>query len=584
MLYLAEVQRKARVLGASKAELRLIACQRSEQSWVACDEVIPAPDDVAQNAGALVMVDLTPNKQVKRCVDAGRQLVSILQNFSRQQEKAKSQEEEIEQWKQSLTYQSQELNRREMEMEARQEQLQQLEDDLARLEKQRDEIQAARTEAEQLKEEYERKTQELEGAWAHLNGELQKFEDRKADLVQSNSLDEAQAKQLQDAVQRLSGAVVPAEDIRAQINASFEALDYQQALIDSQWQGVEGHRNNAQDLQSEVDSQIQALRDAWHTWHDTQRHVEELAAKLASQREAIALKQAHHQSLLAQSKHYDIIQQHILQLVDSSGVFSIGSKVDLSALEEMPLDELQRITQELEREFSKNSSFVSIQEEELKAKQEDIEALKEQISQASEYDRLRLEADLNDEQDGYAMLNETLVGQRRNLQEREAIIRQHRIVLAKRQGRSIGDGHDQDIDLQPILSQIEELKQSVVAEIETVNREIQDLEGAIAQLQATVDEQYAAQAAKRSELAEQEAQLQDRRATASELWGRVNFAHEVLPSLQEQAQGVRDRVQGIADLLSSFQESGDYQLQAIAEMQQLIGQLTNQGAPEFATP
>ena len=137
MLYLAEVLRKARVIGSSRAELKLLACQRSELSWSAVpgEEIIAAPDDLSYGAGALVMVELSAGKQVQRHAEAGRQLVSILQNFSRMQEKSKTQEEEIEQWKQSLTYQSQELNRREMEIEA------------------------SRIEVTQLREEFERKSQ-----------------------------------------------------------------------------------------------------------------------------------------------------------------------------------------------------------------------------------------------------------------------------------------------------------------------------------------------------------------------------------------------------------------------------------------
>jgi chromosome segregation ATPase len=584
VLYLAEVQRKTRVLGASKAELRLIACQRSEQTWTACEETIAAPDDLTQSTGALVMVELTPNKQVKRCADAGRQLVSILQNFSRMQEKSKSQEEEIEQWKQSLTYQSQELNRREMEMEARQEQLQQLEEDLDRLEQQRSEIEASRDEALRLKEEYERKTQELEGAWAHLNGEMQKFDERKAEMVQSASLDEAQATQLQDAVQRLSGAVVPAEDIRAQITLSFEALDQQQSLIAAQWQVVEEHRNAAQALQTEVDQQQQTVQTARQEWHGAQEQVEDLKAQLARQQGAIALKQEYQQSLQAQARHYDQLQQTILQVVDASGTLTVGSKLDLSALEAMPLDELQRITQELERELEKNSRFVSDQEEELRLKQEDINQIQAQIAQASEYDRLRLESDLKDEQDGYAMLNETLVGQRRNLREREAVLKQHRQVLARRQGHPLNDGEDQEIDVQPILNQIEDLKLNLTMEMGAIAEQIQQMESELAQQQSALDQQVAAQAAKRTELEALESQLQGNRAAAAELWGKVNLAQEVLAALQAQAQAVRERVQTISDLLAKFQESGDYQLQAIAEMQHLISQLTHQSAHEFATP
>ena len=116
MLYLAEVQKQRGGLlsGAGKSELKLLACQRNDQNWSPVpDEVIVADEASKLNDGALVLVELSPNRQVQRIQEAGRPLVNILQNFSRQVEKFKLKEEEIDQWKQSLNLQVQELNRRE---------------------------------------------------------------------------------------------------------------------------------------------------------------------------------------------------------------------------------------------------------------------------------------------------------------------------------------------------------------------------------------------------------------------------------------------------------------------------------------
>ena len=86
MLYLAEVQRRPTGfgLGGGKTDLKLLACQRSENNWLAVpgEEVIPADEAKEFSPGALVLVDLDNNKQVLQIQDAGRQLVKILQNFS----------------------------------------------------------------------------------------------------------------------------------------------------------------------------------------------------------------------------------------------------------------------------------------------------------------------------------------------------------------------------------------------------------------------------------------------------------------------------------------------------------------------
>ena len=132
MLYLAEVQKqKGGLLGSSsKTGLKLLACQRKDQSWTTVsEETIGAEEASKLNDGVLVLVEINSSHQVQRIQEAGHPLVNILQNFSRQLEKFKNKEQEIDQWKESLTFQAQEFNRREMEMETRLEELQHLEEE-----------------------------------------------------------------------------------------------------------------------------------------------------------------------------------------------------------------------------------------------------------------------------------------------------------------------------------------------------------------------------------------------------------------------------------------------------------------------
>ncbi|KHG41791.1 hypothetical protein OA07_09200 [Aphanizomenon flos-aquae 2012/KM1/D3] len=74
MLYLAEVQKQKGGLlsGGGKSELKLIACQRADQNWSPVpDEMIVTDEASKLNDGALVLVDLSPNRQVQRIQDAG---------------------------------------------------------------------------------------------------------------------------------------------------------------------------------------------------------------------------------------------------------------------------------------------------------------------------------------------------------------------------------------------------------------------------------------------------------------------------------------------------------------------------------
>jgi chromosome segregation ATPase len=577
VLYLAEVLRKNRsVLGNGKAEFKLLASQKSDHQWVAApnEEVVSAPDDVTYAAGVLVMIELTSSKQIQRHHEAGRQLVSILQNFSRLQDKAKTQEEEIEQWKQSLTYQSQELNRREVEMETRQEELQQMEEEFALLEQKGQEITAAQTEIAQLRGEFERKSQELEGAWAQLQGETNRLEERQSELQQSPRLDEEQTHYLQDLLGRLSGAVIPVESIQKQLNLTFEAIAQQQTVLDGRWQNLEQHKSSAQQLQSQADQQLQTVQEAWQAWHQSQSVVESARIKLQTNQEALTLKQECTQVLALKLAQYETLHQQIAEL---TGVPEQGNE----ALKNMPLEDLQHLVKDLEKDLEKMSKFVHSQEEELSLQQKTIDDLNTQSQQASEYDRLRLESERLEEQDCYQMLNQTLVGQRRNLLERQGVLKQHQVVLAKRQGITI-EKEQVSINLNPLLTQVEEFKAQQAQEKQVLETQIQQLQETVGQVQASVNEKVNSLDAKRHEITQMEQQFRTQMTAVAELWGKVNTYQEMLQPMQEDIHEMKQKAEAIASVMTQFQEAGNYQLQAIAEMQTTVERLTGRVPECFA--
>lgn len=529
------------------------------------------------------MVELTSSRQVQRHSDAGRQLVSILQNFSRLQEKSKTQEEEIEQWKQSLTYQSQELNRREMELESRQEQLQQLEEDLARLDNQRQEIEAKQAEAEQLRQDYEKRSEALESAWDQLRGEMNRFEERKSEYQSAATLDEAQAALIQDLLNRLSGAIAPTEAVRDQLNASFTILSQQQDSFNQYWQTQDQQRNQAQSLQNEVDRQAQETQSLWQGWHDQQSALERLQVELSVQQNALALKQERVQTVSSQLQLQDELYQNLSQLSAQTGRIPVGAKVDVEALNKMPLDELQQTVRDLEQDLQKMSQFVSSQEEELVLQKQAMDDLQQQLQSANDYDRLRLETELADERESYEMLNQTLVGQRRNLQEREEVLKRHQAILARRQGHPVEESRTVEVDLDPALERVMALKQQLTQELRSLESDIQQLQPSVEQLQSRVNQQQSEQSGKLQEVKQMEQQWKEQRVAAAELWGKLAVYQEILQPTQDNLDGLREKVEATLALMGQFQEASDYQLQAIAEMRQVISNLTSSPTPEFVS-
>lgn len=579
MLYLAEVQKQKGGLlgGGGKTELKLLACQRADQSWstVTGEDVVAAEEASRLNDGALVLVELTPNRQLQRLQEAGRPLVNILQNFSRQLEKFKLKEEEIDQWKQSLTFQAQELNRREMDLEVRLEQVQQVEQDFERLEGQRQEVETTREDIERLREEIERNRRELEGAWEHLRGEQRRLEEYKTEFQQGTVLDEQQSRALSELLDRLSNGVSPTEGVREELNLAFEMVERQQSILTPYWQQLEQQRATANQQQAEFERLAQTHSNRQSEWQQAQNSLEQAKTELKAQTVALNSKQEYSQMLGLQLRNQEELNQLIYRVVETSANFKIGQKVDVEALEKMPIEELQKIVQNLQLDLEKCYSFVNDQEEELKYQEQTMAELQGKLSQVGDHDRINIETELAEEQDRYQMLNETLVGQRRNVREREEFLKQHQLILVRRQGGSAPtNGQDeQKIDIGPVLTQVEAQRQQQSEELQKLEREISQMRASIQQAQGMIDHQIHDQEIKRQELQTMEQNLLSLRTATAELWGRVNLYQEILQPVQDSLDGLRQKLDAMGSVLAQMQESGDLQLQTIAQMRQTLHSL-----------
>lgn len=584
VLYLAEVQKKGGGLlgGGGKAELKLLACQRSEQSWSAVpgEESIPAEDASDYASGTLVLVDLTNNKQVRNVQPAARQLVSILQNFSRQQEKFKTQEAEIEQWKESLTYQSQELNRREMEMESRQEQLQQMEADFEQFEQQRQDLQTQAEQMEQQKTEYERNRQELDGAWSHLRGEMRRLEERQAEIQPPGGLGDEQTLQVQELLQRLASATLPTTALQEHVTIALDILGLKQGILTQHWQTLEQQQGTAQQIQGEVEHQAQELQQGWQAWHQAQDVLVQAQAAIRVQEGELLWKQEQSSVLELHLQNQVDLQRYIDQLGQGIEGVKIENPVDVAALEKLSLDELQRMTTELEQDLKKLSQFVASQEEELVAKQQELDELQAKIQAANEFDRMNLENELADERDGYQMLNETLVGQRRSLREREWIVNTHRSILNRRQGFAEPATPENGMNMAPLLDLVDTQRQQCAEALDSLHRQLEQARGAIQQAHELMAGQMADQERQRQELKEREQTLIERRAVVAETWGRVNLYQEMLRPVQDQVDALRQRLEELAGTMAQAQEMGSQQVQALDEMRQILVSVA--GMPEMA--
>ena len=158
MLYLASVQRKLlpRSLG-----LKLLAVKRQDGLWreTATRDLIAVPPNTTDLADErLVVVSLSPKREVVNIVSAATALPLILQQLSGHIFKLQKSEEEIETWKRSLEFQSAELGDRKEAVLTGEESLK-VQQELFAIEK----------------DEFERSSATLESDRAALDAELTKF-------------------------------------------------------------------------------------------------------------------------------------------------------------------------------------------------------------------------------------------------------------------------------------------------------------------------------------------------------------------------------------------------------------------------
>ncbi|PSO84833.1 MAG: hypothetical protein BRC43_15245 [Cyanobacteria bacterium QS_3_48_167] len=576
MLYLAEVKRQSKgFIGGAKTKLKLLACQRNDQSWtaVSSEEMLPTEEASHLGEGALVTVHLGANRQIQgKPEQAGAKVVGLLQSFSSLLEKSKTQQAEVEQWKQSLSYQAQELSRREMEMEANLEQFEQMAEEKEQIEQQRQQVNSSQEELQKLKQGLEDERTEIEGAWEHLRTEQQRLAEK-----QSSVLDEAQTNEIQELISRLESAATPTESLTEQLNLALEVMNRQQANLDHHRQQLEQQRADAQQKSAEADQQGKELQQLRQAFQEAQVSLEEAKRALQSQEHTLARKRDSANLLALQLQTQEQLRESLSDLVSGS---CPSQQVDVEKLENMLLGELQETVENLQRDWKKLLPFVNDQEEELASQRQSVEELQEKLQVVSDQERPSVEKELAEEQDRYRFLEQTLVGQRRSIQERKEVLNQHLRVLRRRQGFVELEMETSAIDLESILAQSEAQQNQTKEELQKLENQIGEVKLSVEQSQAQVQQQADEQATRQNQLRELEESWQQTQASALQLGSRVSVYEKNLQQWQEHCEEVRQKLEAVAQQMNRITESGNHQLQILTQLQQAVSSL--KGSPEMA--
>lgn len=573
MRYLAEIQKQSKgFMGGFETKLKLLACQRNDRSWsvVPGNEFIETDDTGSLGDGALVIVNIA-NRQVQGKLEtAAKEMLVILQGFSRLIEKTKSQEDEIEGWKESLTIQSEELSRREIEMENRLEQLEQMEAESEKFEEQRQEIASARQEAESIKAKFETKSQELEQAWSQLKGEQNLLEQKIRD---SKLIDESQADEILTLLDSLKAETIPTESIQQKLQLAFRAIEEQQGFFAKYWQELSQNQKNIDQSQQECLRCEAEFKQSQQSLESITTSNLQLNQQLQTAKKSREIKQ----DLIHILELQEQAQTEIIESFERMGIESLGAslekQLDLNALENMPLPELEKIVANLQKDLEKVARFVNDQEEELSWQCKAVEELEQKINEASEFDRLSLEQELAEEKEAKKMLDKTLVGQRRSLKERHEILLQHSRILKRRQGIIDLDSELPTINLEPIKhlvqtnkAKLQQQQQEIQQEIQEITLEIQKLEADVQQKQTTLDNL-------RQETVQKQDTWQQAKVNLDKLQTTIDFYQKTLQPLQDILNNLRQGMEELEASVVSDNETEQNQNQVLLEIDRIIKEL-----------
>lgn len=538
MLYLAEVKKQTRgFIGGYKTELKLLACQHNDQTWSAIpgDDILTYDETNSMGEGTLLLVNLNNNRQLQGAPElAGAEMVRQLQKISRLMERGKEDQEKIEQWKQSLTYQSEILNRQKMEMEARIEQIEQIEAEFEYLDRQR---------------------QELEALKQQLSEQQRRFEEGQINFNSSPNLSPEQQEFICSLAERLANNQDLGNSPSQILDSALESVQGQQAILNSHWQSLEEQKKALDDRQIENEEMLNHLEQRARELQMSRSTLETAKVQLQIQETVLSQKQELFDCLNLTLQTTNSTRQMLIRLAQGEDL-DFDGKIDLEALERMPLDELEVLVNNLQTDLDRLEIFVNDQEEELTIQSQTVEELEARIATVDESERANLEVELAEEQERKGMLTETLVGQRRNLRERQAIRSQHLKILQRRQG-ILSPEDAQKCTFEPVLILLADNYQNNLEESQRLAAEIKRIENNLQQTRDSIDSQWSDLEQKTREFEEQDRQWRDGNLALVRLKTQVQQYETLLQPVQDHLDQIRQKLETISPWFTPIESNGN---------------------------
>ena len=561
MQYLAELQKTQAAFGlGGNSSVRLLARNTGENIWqsITNDQVLPVQDAGQAKDfkdGQMVIAEITGSNQVQNIQDASKRIVNILQAFSRSQDKYKSAEEEVEQWKQSLNFQSQELHRREQELEHKELELEHLD--------------TRKQEIEELESKFAEERDEIEQLRKTIESERSKFEAKAAALTTE------QAEHIKSLISQLSSSFTNPDSLRDRLNSSLDLINKRQEVITNFWQNLDNLKGEAEKQKAALSKSTEELATRKNQWLQTQVALADAQAELKAQRGILKLQENN----MAMSKvqlnaQIELYEQtaNAIEAFGGPGSMEVLNPEEEERLQSMSIEDLESTIKALQADFDKLSNYIGAQEDELAGLEGEIADFQSQVETADQFARIELESNKEFAEEQYKLLEESVSGMRRGMQERQSLLNQQKAILDRRKGIAVEASPVQS--LLPLLSQIEAQKNRQEQDLKKMESQIEAVRNYTQQQQDMLAKQTQEHLQQEQAIRTAEVQQQDRIKVVAELLGRITSQEQLLRPVQDIVDTLRPQLEAATQELGHM-SNGNSSSQLLADLQSTVQSLVS---------
>ena len=561
MQYLAELQKTQAAFGlGGNSSVRLLARNTGENIWqsITNDQVLPVQDAGQAKDfkdGQMVIAEITGSNQVQNIQDASKRIVNILQAFSRSQDKYKSAEEEVEQWKQSLNFQSQELHRREQELEHKELELEHLD--------------TRKQEIEELESKFAEERDEIEQLRKTIESERSKFEAKAAALTTE------QAEHIKSLISQLSSSFTNPDSLRDRLNSSLDLINKRQEVITNFWQNLDNLKGEAEKQKAALSKSTEELATRKNQWLQTQVALADAQAELKAQRGILKLQENN----MAMSKvqlnaQIELYEQtaNAIEAFGGPGSMEVLNPEEEERLQSMSIEDLESTIKALQADFDKLSNYIGAQEDELAGLEGEIADFQSQVETADQFARIELESNKEFAEEQYKLLEESVSGMRRGMQERQSLLNQQKAILDRRKGIAVEASPVQS--LLPLLSQIEAQKNRQEQDLKKMESQIEAVRNYTQQQQDMLAKQTQEHLQQEQAIRTAEVQQQDRVKVVAELLGRITSQEQLLRPVQDIVDTLRPQLEAATQELGHM-SNGNSSSQLLADLQSTVQSLVS---------